>query len=248
MELANQHGSRAAMLALCAALLLAGGAAGAAPKSPSQDAGLKEVLRKAQGVLHQLSAEKAALEAEKASLLGEKAALETQVKTLEQAVRKLEPLPAQLEQCKKTGTEALQSAKADFDSRIEQAKGREQTLMGRQRDIVAQAKDIQADNQLLVEAVKEREQWIAQCGERNRSLLSANQELVEKYKEKGFWDQVTDLEPLTGLGKVQTENAAEDYRYKLHQLKATPFQPAVAPQENPPAPAAVEEEGTGEQP
>ncbi len=233
-------------LALCAALSALSGPALAEPKS--QDAGLKEVLRKAQGVLHKLSEEKAALEAEKATLLGDKAALEDRVKKLEESVRKLETLPAEVERCK-AGAESLQGAKAELESQIGQARDKEQGLLRKQREIVAEAREIQADNQLLVEAVKEREQWIGQCGRNNRQLLDANRELLEKYKDKGFWDKIADLEPLTGIGKVVTENAAEDYRYRLHQLKATPFQPqAPAPAEPPPdgAPAPAESGAGGE--
>lgn len=206
-------------------LLLVAGLAQAEPKGGA-DANLREVLRKAQGVLHQLTEQKAALEAEKATLQSEKTALEDKVKNLEASLHKLEVLPAQVEQCK-ASIESLQTSKTTLESQISQGRDQAQALLQKQRDIVAKARAIQDDNQLLVDAVKEREQWINQCGERNKALLQANGELLEKYKDKGLWERVGDLEPFTGLGKVQTENAAEEYRYKLYQLKSTPFQPTM---------------------
>ena len=230
-------------VALCAVLALGYGPVGAEPKS-GQDAAMKEVLRKAQGVLRTLTEEKAALEAEKTKLTSDNAALQDKVKRLEDALQKLEPLqalPAEVERCK-TSVAALQGVRVNLESQLNQGREKERGLVEKQQEISAQAKDIQADNQWLVEAVKEREQWIAQCGQHNHQLLDANRELVEKYKEKGFWDEAADLEPFTGFGKVATENAAEEYRYKLHQLKVTPFQPQIPVPAAPP-PAAPPAEG-----
>jgi DNA repair exonuclease SbcCD ATPase subunit len=228
--------------ALCVVLALGNGPVWAEPKG-GQDAAMKEVLRKAQGVLRKLTEEKAALEAEKTALANDKAALESKVQRLEASLHKLEPLqalPAEVERCK-ASVESLLGVRSTLESQISQGREKERGLVEKQQEITAQAKDIQADNQWLVEAVKEREQWVAQCGQHNRQLLDANREIVEKYKEKGFWDEVADLEPLTGFGKIATENAAEEYRYKLHQLKVTPFQPQVpVPAAPPPQEGAAE--------
>jgi chromosome segregation ATPase len=208
-----------AQLAFLAAVL-ASGSAGAEPKG--QDAALQQVLRKAQGVVRQLTQEKAALEAEKAAWLGEKSALEEKLKALEAEIKKLAPLRGEVERYK-SSLESLQSSKTSLESQLNEGRQKEQNLLHKHQETIAKAREIQADNQLLVEAVKERERWIEQCGQRNQELLAANRELLEKYKAKGFWEKLGDLEPLTGLSQVQTENAAEEYRYKLEHLKATPF-------------------------
>lgn len=125
-------------------------------------------------------------------------------------------------------------------------------MHGKIKEIVAQAKKIQGDNLLLVEAVKEREQWIGQCAQKNQAMLETNGELVRFYQDKGFWDKVGDLEPLTGIGKVNTENTVQDYQFKLRDLKVTPFESelpaqkeasAAAAEKQQPAPDADEEAG-----
>lgn len=222
-------GANRLTLLLCAGLWA--GVAVAEPKS--QDAGLQNVLRKAQGVVRQLTEEKAALEAEKAAWVTEKEALEKtrtgleeRIKQLEAKLKPLEPLPAELQRCK-TGVQALQKAKADLEARLAQARTHEEQAFQKQQAIVAKARDIQGDNALLLAAVKEREQWITTCGQRNQELVKVLREAVTKYREKGFWEAVGDAEPFTGIGRHQTENMAAEFRYKIEHLKATPFQPEV---------------------
>jgi len=192
-----------------------------APKQ--QDAAVQQVLRKAQGALRQLAEEKAELETQKAALEAEKTALQEKADKLEAAVKLLEPLPAELEK-QKVAMEALKSANAALESQLSSGREREKGLHGKLKQIVAQARQIQGDNQLLVEAVKEREQWIGQCTQKNQAMLETNDELVHLYEDKGIWDTLGDAEPFTGIGKVRTENTAQDYHFKLQDLKATPFE------------------------
>lgn len=201
-------------LALALGIAFAQGESWAEPKQGA-DAATQQVLRKAQGMLRQLAQDKAALEAEKASL-------SERVQKLEDEVRRLAPLQEEVERYK-TGAEAMKNAYGALESRLSQGMEREQALRARHKNVLAKAKQIQADNALLVQAVKEREEWIGQCAERNRGMLSANLELLEKYRDKGFWEQLGDAEPLTGIGKVETENRTQDYRFKLEDLKITPF-------------------------
>ncbi|WP_045227302.1 hypothetical protein [Methyloterricola oryzae] len=189
------------------------GLASSAPKS--QDAATQQVLRKAQGMLRQLSQEKAILEAEKA-------ALAEQVKKLEATVRELEPLKSELAR-HRTAADSLRDANGALELRLARAQQQEASLLQRQKEIVGKAKLIQADNTLLLKAVEEREAWIGKCGDQNRGLVAAGREVVEKYRDKGFWDQLAESEPFTGIAKVQTENISQSYRYKIDQLQMTPF-------------------------
>ena len=251
MQKPNPAGTARLLFWLGAALFA--GIALAEPKS--QEAGMQQVLRKAQGVVRQLTEEKAALEAqktaleaEKAAWITEKAALEKTRAELEGQVKKLEetlkPLPAELQRCK-ASVQSLQKTKADLEARLAQAHAREEQSFQKQQAIVAKAREIQGDNSLLLAAVKEREDWIATCGKNNRELVKVLREAVTQYKEKGFWDAVSEAEPFTGIGRIKTENAAEAYRYKIEHLKATPFEPEVnAPTAAPGAQAQGEDAGT----
>jgi len=54
-------------------------------------------------------------------------------------------------------------------------------------------------------------------------------DVLTKYKEKSVWQELAELEPITGIGKVETDNLVEDYQYRLNQLKITPFQAQAEP-------------------
>ncbi|EIC28279.1 hypothetical protein [Methylomicrobium album] len=184
--------------------------------APKQNDAAAQALRKAQGMLRQLSEEKAALETEKKALADE-------AEKLRGEVARLEPLKGQVEQYR-AGLESSRGANGALQEQLQRAGTRERNLQDKLKEIVAQARAIQNDNQLLVAAVREREKWIGQCAENNKALIAANGEMLEQYRNKGFWDKLAEIEPVTGIGKVETENLAEAYQFKLQDLKVTPFE------------------------
>lgn len=195
------------------------GVAGAAPK---QESAGQQAFKKSQGVIRQLTEEKQALEAEKTALL-------EQVKKLEGAVKQLESLQGEV-QLHKNQADSLRNANGSLTAQLHGERDKQLNLQRKLKDIVAQAKLIQNDNQLLVAAVREREQWIKQCAGKNRQLVESSQALVGKYRDKGFWDEVAELEPFTGIGNVETQNTAESYQFKLEELKVTDFAGASSKQ------------------
>ena len=192
--------------------LLHGAQTGAAPKQETPE---QQAFKKAQGVVRQLSEEKRTLETEKAGLL-------EQVKKLESLIRQLEPLQGEV-RLHKNQAEVLRNANSTLEAQLNGEREKQQGLHSKIKDIVAQAKLIRNDNQLLVFAVNERERWISRCADKNRQLLEANQALVGKYQDKGFWDNLAEIEPFTGIGKVDTQNTVETYQFKLEDLKVTAF-------------------------
>lgn len=194
-------------------------AAGCLAEPAKQNAAAAQALQKTQGMLRQLNQEKLALQTEKTEL-------EAKVKQLEAEAAKLPALQAQLD----AATLGLASAQtsntqlqASLESQTTRAQEREQNLQHKLQETITQAELIQKDNELLAAGMQEREQWIKQCGDKNKQLLEVNAQLVQKYQDKGFWDKVADMEPLIGIGKVQTENVAEEYQYKLEDLKTLSF-------------------------
>lgn len=202
---------------LLTGLAIATTTARAEPKTADNGSAIK----KAQGMIRQLSQENTALQAEKNVWLNKKSALENQLAAMRNEVGKLQTLPAEVERYKA----GLAAVRTDLESRLSQQRQREQALVEKHNDVVQKAKAIQGDNQLLVKAVHEREQWIAQCSGLNQKLRGASREIVDQYKDKGLLQHLAELEPLTGIARVETESVAEDYRYKLQQLTVTPFQP-----------------------
>lgn len=188
-------------------------------QAPKQSNAGDQALRKAQGMLRQLGQEKTALETEKSELL-------QQVKNLEAEVKRLQPLQQEIDRYR-AGTENLQGIKSKLESDLEKAQKRAQAQLKKQQKIIDQARQIQNDNQLLVAAVQEREQWISVCAANNVNLVEINQELLNKYQKKGFFQKLGELELLTGISNVTTENLVENYQYRLDDLTVTRFQKAV---------------------
>jgi chromosome segregation ATPase len=199
-------------LPLLGILLTSTSVTAAVQKPPNPD---NQALKKAQGMVRQLGEEKAVLETEKT-------ALQEQVQKLDALVKQLAPLQTALQQAQ-AGSEVLSKNNATLQSQLLQAQQKQQNLQKKLQEVIGQAKQIQSDNQLLVSAVKEREQWITQCTEKNHGLLAANHELIDKYQHKGLWQRAAELEPFTGIAKVETQATVESYQYKLEDLTITDF-------------------------
>lgn len=206
----QNHKTRHALL-LCV-FLLHDVQIGAAPK---QESAGQQAFKKAQGVIRQLNEEKLALETEKAGLL-------EQLKKLESIAKQIEPLQGEI-QLHLTQAETLRNSNGALEAQLNSERRKQEDLHRKIKEIVAEAKLIQNDNQLLVNAVNEREQWIRQCSDKNRQLVEADHDLVGKYRGKGFWDKVAAIEPFTGIGNVETQNTVETYQFKLEDLKVTAF-------------------------
>lgn len=188
-------------------------------QAPKQSNAADQALRKAQGMLRQLGQEKAALEVEKSELL-------QQVKNLEAEVKRLQPLQQEIDRYR-ADTENLQNIRGKLESNLEKAQKRQQAQLKKQQKIIDQARQIQNDNQLLVAAVQEREQWINVCAANNVNLVEINRELLNRYQKKGFFQQLAELDLLTGIANVTSENVVESYQYRLEDLTVTRFQKAV---------------------
>ncbi|MGJ0483537.1 MAG: hypothetical protein ACR65R_03250 [Methylomicrobium sp.] len=186
------------------------------PAAAKQNDAAAQALRKAQGMLRQLNEEKAALAAEKKTLMDE-------AEKLRSEIARLAPLKGQVEQYR-VGLENSRNANGALQDQLQRAGSRERNLQDRLKEIVAQAKTVQGDNQLLVAAVQEREKWIGQCSSNNKSLIAVNREILDKYRDKGFLDKLVEAEPFTGIGRVESENVAENYQFQLQDLKVTPFE------------------------
>lgn len=188
---------------------------GTAIAEPKPESAGQQALKKAQGVVRQLTEDKQALEAEKATLL-------EQIKKLEAQATQLPALQNEVV-LHKSQEDTLRNNNDSLAAQLKSEQDKQQAIHKKLKEIVAQAKQIQADNQLLVAAVTEREKWIKQCTVKNTDLLKVNQSLLGKYQEKGFWDEVAELEPFTGIGKVESQNNAETYQFKLQDLKVTEY-------------------------
>ncbi|MDD5229637.1 MAG: hypothetical protein PHN45_12370 [Methylococcales bacterium] len=190
---------------------------------PKQTDAAQQALKKAQGVLRQLNEEKAIIQAEKAALSLENSELQAQIGKLENALKQLAPLQSEIV-TQKSAVDNLRHNNGVLASQLTRFQESEQALKKTLQETVAQAKMIQSDNFHLVEMVKEREQWITRCGEKNRDVIHVANELTAKYQNKSVWTTLSEAEPFTGIGNVDEQNTIQNYQFKLDDLKVTQFE------------------------
>ncbi len=160
----------------------------------------KRALAKAQYMLRTVSAEKATLEKDKA-------ALEDDLKKLKAEIDKLKA------QHEKKQTHAKQ--------RFAKLKGMYEELRDK---FIARNKEFRVTSNTLADT----EQKLAvqtdnfeTCYNNNKALFDINQEILGKYEGKGFWQVLSQKDPLIGLTQVKVENLVQDYQYKIDDLELT---------------------------
>jgi len=189
--------------------------AAATAESVRRDSGGGDDSRRAQLMMRQLSQAKAQLEADNARMAGELKALQAKVTGLE----------SELGKTSKTLVKS-KSSNQQLVTRVKDDNRKMQLLMEKYRNSVQLLRMEKANVNLLKLAVEERNQWIDKCKASNESMYQVNSELVDRYQNKGFWQELAQSDPLTGLGDVKMEVIAEDYRYRLDDLQVAKFKPA----------------------
>jgi hypothetical protein len=209
-------------------------------EKPKSDEAIVQTLRKAQGMLRQLSQEKIELETKNAALQKQLAEQSAALKALDAKAAKLEPMEGELKQ--------LMAARQSLEQQLGGQTSRLHAVSEQQKKTQAELHRYQRDNQLLVDAVKERTRWIESCTAKNRDLVRANEEMLEKFGSSGFWDKLAESEPFTGIAAVAKENAVQEFRFKIEDLEVTPWKEAPPPagaapaRGAPAAPSAKEED------
>lgn len=201
------------------------------------DSDIVQTLNKAQGMLRQLSQQKAELEARTADLEKQiedaKKTMEEQTKQLAAKVKEIQVLQADVKHkadivtvleknngILKNNNEIL---KTNLEKLKQQYGEQNQALQEQARRLSTELTANQQDNALLVHAVKERSEWIEKCTRQNGQLIKINKDILDHFRDKSFWESLQDAEPLTGIASVAKENKIEDYRYRLNDLRVTPW-------------------------
>ena len=193
-------------------LLLSNAAAFAQQADPAQ---LQQALARAQGLLRQLAQQKGALEAEKAQMQAELAGTERKLKHEKRANEELqEELASSQRQ-----TSRVQGSLNATKSRLERVEKR-------LKEVVKKYKDLDAFNRATLQEKVELEsnlagtrQELANAQRKNEEMYQANQELLEKFVNKGPWDAMLQLEPFTGNKQVEIENIQQDFQFRLEDAR-----------------------------
>ena len=170
-----------------------------------REGGGEQASRKAQYMIRQLHNEKQELQAKLAELQG-----------------KFDRLQAEHDRTKAS----LEKSSANNDKLVSRVKNnieQYKELADKYREAVSILRKANQDNQYMVRAVQEREQWISDCSVRNEELFEANNDLLSKYGEVAS----ADPNPFTGIGIVEVETEVQEYRFRLEDLQVTKFKPVV---------------------
>jgi len=222
-------GTRAAggKLGICLSALLALALAGSACAAPADKKANREreMLRKMQASQQQLSDEKAQLEKDMADLGKKVATLSGQSGSLRAALGRAETKAAEvqkeLEASRRESAalgEKLQDSQKKFDELVGQHKEKLQTLAARDNELAQVRSDLEAQGRNL-DASESRN---TSCEEKNLTLYRLNVELAERYRNKGFFDAVGQVEPFTQLKNVEIENILQEYRDKFDAERIEP--------------------------
>lgn len=178
---------------------------GAANAEVRRDGGSESANRKAQYMIRQLHNEKQEIQAKLAEVQGERDSLN----------KELERIRASLEKSSENNEQLLSRVKGNIEKYNE--------LAGKYREAVSILRKANMDNQYLVRAVQEREEWISACSKKNEGLYDANNDLLHKYSKVAK----DDSEPFLGIGVVEVENEVQDFEFRLEDLQVTKFRPTV---------------------
>lgn len=199
--------------------------AAAAEKGQAESA--RRALAKAQALLKQVNAQKTAAEAGLAKLQADVAEKD---KARAKLAADLQAREADLKTAERSLAEAKQHGAA-LDGQLGNTRERLEKTEAKLREVVdrykAQAQTLQETRDARARLETElaaRTRELADATGRNRQLVEANGELVDRYRRKGLVDVLMKHEPFTGIGSVATENVVQEYEERTEDasLQAKP--------------------------
>jgi len=101
-------------------------------------------------------------------------------------------------------TASLEKSSANNEKLVSRVKGTSEKykeLAVKYRQAISILRKANLDNRYMVRAVQEREQWIAECSDRNDGLFDANTDLLSKYGEAAG----KDAEPFFGISTLKSK-------------------------------------------
>lgn len=177
----------------------------------AENSALLSQLQQAQTQAQAAIAERDALKAENVKLQAEldgakketthlradKTAMQQRIDTNDNTVTRFKEANSQ-------AIEKLRETQERLDKVVEKYKG-----------LVATLKEIETEKARWQDNATAQSAQLDVCAKHNLALYQLNVELLDQYHHKGVWDALRQREPVTGLGRVEVENIAEQYRARL---------------------------------
>lgn len=192
------------------------GAAVAPAQAEVRRAGGEEALAKAQYLLQQMSQEQDALKAQNAKLQGQVDSLSRQLSGLKKGLQqKKRDLSA-------TGNELARYKVRDkaLLDRLLALRNKFKEVIAKFRQTIDTLRQVEIQRNQLKTSLEDRTHEVQACIKKNIDLYKTDLDLVNQYEHKGVWAALLQKEPVTGLKKVEIENAVQKYNTRLEKLRA----------------------------
>jgi len=168
----------------------------------------REQIRRLQQVQRKTEQEKATLQLEKSAVEEQLKASTEKALDFEKSARRSASLAKQ----KTAQIATLEEQMSELKARLAESEKRNAQGAESQQKSLAEISRLQTQ---LANLNKE----LAASEAKNLQLYKYSIELMDRYKNKGVWSGVAQMEPFTGLKRVEIENLLDEYRDKLDAQK-----------------------------
>lgn len=183
-----------------------------------------EVAPRGGGATDQTQALIQQLGSERTRLSAENAKLKKQLKDAEKELKQLKQDEAKVNK-ELSVTQAKLNDKTVFSQklseRLNQAKNKLDELVARFRETITNLRQVENESAQQAQQIVQLNEELKSCATNNIALSELGYEMLDKYENKGFFDQVAQNEPFTQLKKVQIENLVDEYKYKIEDQAYT---------------------------
>jgi chromosome segregation ATPase len=115
------------------------------------------------------------------------------------------------------------------EGELTQLKERTNELVAKFRETVATLRTVETERASLQQQLETRSVDLKSCVDRNATLYTMNDEILQRLDGQGFWSGVGRAEPFTRIKRTQLENLADDYRARAEEARLSPAA-AAAPE------------------
>jgi len=183
-------------------------------------------MAKFQSMVQQVTGERDALQGELEKALAERVKSdEKQKREIAVLTKTIEGLENNSDRSHDTLTRANE-ANTTLRERIKEQQERMQKLVEKYKELVENLRMVEADKSAAQTKVADQDRRLNDCSAKNTKLYQVNLELLDRYENKGVWDALLQLEPVTQLKRVEIESVVEEYKDKISQQRVQ-VQPAV---------------------
>ncbi len=175
-------------------------------RAPSDNA-----AQRVQYMLRQVTLERDALQQQ----------LNQQTREIDELKKKLEDKSKRLAKQKnmlnssRGNNEKLAEQTQQLSDRLLDLRKQSQELVVKFKEVVSQYRETEMARRTLEVNLKTNEGKLESCQRMNAELIEINEEILEKYQDKGVFDALLQKDPLTGIRKAQLDTQVETFRSEM---------------------------------